>query len=148
MTRRRRGAAVHCRSATLRSLTSRRERAPNHPHPDPPPSSRAIAFDRSADIPSPHRGEGGTRTEGVGGSGGRADFALFPEANAAAEAPPHLPIADALGPFLSPRGEEERHVVAQCDSPAPCGGGMGWGVRTELSPSPPPPPPPRAPPLP
>src|SRR5260221_9316917 len=65
---------------------------------------RAIAFDRSADIPSPHRGEGGTRAEGVGGGGGRAAFALFPEADAAAEAPPHLPIAGALGPFLSPMG--------------------------------------------
>src|SRR5260221_11865594 len=48
---------------------------------------------------------------------------MLPEAIGAAETPSHLPIADATGPLLSPRGEEKRHAVAKCDSPALKGGG-------------------------
>ncbi len=53
-------------------------------------------------------------------SGGPAPKAWEGEGGAqiSREVPPHLPIADALGPLLSPGGEEERHVLAKCDSPA------------------------------
>src|SRR5260221_4720565 len=48
---------------------------------------------------------------------------MLPEAIGAAETPSHLPIADAMGPLLSPRGEEKRHAVAKCDCPAQGGRG-------------------------
>src|SRR5260221_13853729 len=75
----------------------------------PPPSrGRAIAFDRSADIPSPHRGEGGTRAEGVGGGGGRADFALFPEERGDGSSP--FPSLTRWVPS-SPRGERKKGTL-------------------------------------
>src|SRR5260221_11003291 len=56
--------------------------------------------------PSPHRGEGGARCVATGGGGGHAAFESLPDAKMAADAPPLLPIADAMGFLLSPGGEE------------------------------------------
>src|SRR5260221_7366229 len=71
-------------------------------------------FDKRSGGPAPQAWEG---------EGGAQLSRCFPKQTRRRQLPLTFPSLTPLrqaqeGPFLSPRGEEERHVVAKCDSPA------------------------------
>jgi hypothetical protein len=65
----------------------------------------------------------------MGRVGGRGSNRAVARSNVIADAPPHLPIADAMGPFLSPRGEVK--VYARAHAAALARAWASWNSATK-----------------